>query len=92
VIVRIMGEGQYELDGPAVTRLEDLDATLSRALADQDEVAFEKALEAVLAEIRSSGRPLEPTTIVPSDLALPTEGSSLDEVRALLDQESSETA
>ena len=92
MIVRVLGEGQYELDGKAMARVESLDATLSQALAAGDEAWFSKALDALLAEIRSAGRLLDPATIVPSDLAVPTEETSMDEVRVLLAQETTESA
>ena len=84
MIVRVLDEGQYELDEAAVARVEALDATLSQALGAGDEAWFTKALVRLVTEIRSSGRRLDPATIVPSDMAVPAEGSSLEEVRALL--------
>lgn len=92
MIVRVLDEGQYELDEDAVARVEALDATLSQALSAGDEAWFTRALASLLAEIRSSGRRLDPATIVPSDMAVPSEGSSLEEVRALLGEGTPEHA
>lgn len=92
MIVRVLGEGQYELDAEPVERVEALDATLSQALAAGDEAWFAKALDSLLVEVRNSGRPVEPGTIVPSDLAVPAEGSTIAEVRALLDEDAPEKA
>lgn len=92
MIVRVLGEGQYELDAEHVERVEALDATLSQALAAGDEAWFAKALDSLLAEVRHNGRPVEPGTIVPSDLAVPAEGSTIAEVRALLDEDAPEKA
>lgn len=92
MIVRVLGEGQYELSSEQVERVEALDATLSQAVAAGDEAWFTKALDALLDEVRHGGRPLEPGTIVPSDLAVPSEGSTLAEVRALLDEGTPEKA
>ena len=89
MIVRVLGEGQYELTAEHAERIEGLDGTLSQAVAAGDEAWFTKALEALLAEVRS-GRPVDAATIVPSDLAVPAEGSSLAEVRALLDEDTDE--
>ncbi len=91
MIVRILGEGQFTLDEEAATRLSTLDADLDRAIAANDSPRFDKALHAALAEVRAHGRPLDPDSIVPSDLALPSEDSSLDEVRHLLESESAES-
>jgi hypothetical protein len=92
VIVRVLGEGQYELDDDAVARVEAHDAMLSQALAADDEAWFAKALATLLADIRESGRRLDPTAIVPSDMAVPPEGASLEEVRALLAEGAPETS
>ena len=91
MIVRVLGEGQYELTAAHADRIAGLDGTLSQAVAAGDEAWFTKALEALLAEVRS-GRPVDPGTIVPSDLAVPAEGSSLADVRALLDEDTPEKA
>lgn len=92
MIVRILGEGQYELDDAEMARVERLDATLSQALGAEDEAWFAKALDALVAEIRAGGRPLGPGTLVPSDLAVPADGSTIAEVRALLGDGSTESA
>lgn len=92
MIVRVLGEGQYELTPGQVERVEALDATLSQAVAGGDEAWFAKALDALLEEVRDRGRPLDPGTIVPSDLAVPHEGSTLAEVRSLLGEGTPEKA
>ena len=87
MIVRVLGEGQYELADDDVERIESLDATLSQALTTGDEDRFARALEALVRELRQRGRPLEPDQLVPSDLAIPPEGSTIAEVRSLLDED-----
>lgn len=89
MIVRILGEGQYELGDEAAVRVEKLDDDLGHALAANDPEWFDRALAAILAEVRESGTPVGESTFVPSDRALPPEGSSMDEVRELLSNDSS---
>ena len=84
MIVRIMGEGQLSLDDAAVDELNKLDATLEQAIDQNDGPAFEAALQALLAKARQVGKPLPLDAIEPSDLILPREGATLDEVRDLL--------
>jgi hypothetical protein len=91
MIVRILGEGQLELDEEATIRLDKLDDDLEHAIAANDPAWFDRALRTVLTEVRASGRPVDPTTIIPSDLALPGEGSSLQEVRELLESDHPES-
>lgn len=84
MIVRVLEEGQYEIDDANAETVERLDAVLGDALRSGDEETFSTAFSAVLEEVRSTGRLLDDTTIVPSDLALPHPGATLAEVQALL--------
>ena len=83
MIVRILGEGQYHLDDSAQDKLGPLDAELGAAVDRGDNTAFQAALDGALALVRA-GAPVPAETIEPSDLILPREGASLDEVRKLL--------
>ncbi len=67
-------------------RLDDneLDASLEEAVERQDEQAFETALHALLAKARELGTELPADTIEPSQLILPREGATIEEVRSLL--------
>jgi hypothetical protein len=79
-----MGEGQLRLDDAAVEELNRLDANLEAAVERNDEAAFEPALQALLDRARQVGTLLPADTIEPSDLILPREGATIDEVRELL--------
>jgi hypothetical protein len=83
VIVRILGEGQFRIDDAAAD-LNRLDTELEAAVNHNDEAAFATALDGLLAQVRTHGSPLPPDTLEPSDLILPHQDSSMDEVRKLL--------
>lgn len=84
MIIRIMGEGQLRVDEAAVDELNVLDASLEEAVERQDEPAFETALHALLAKARELGTELPADAIEPSQLILPREGATIEEVRGLL--------
>jgi hypothetical protein len=84
MIIRIMGEGQLKLDSSAVDELNKLDSDLEKAVEANDEAAFGSALQGLLAKARSLGVALPPDTIEPSELILPREDATIDEVRDLL--------
>ncbi|MHB1431055.1 MAG: PspA-associated protein PspAA [Streptosporangiaceae bacterium] len=84
MIVRIMGEGQLSLDDSAVGELNKLDTVLEAAIEQGDEAAFGIALGAILTRARELGTALPLDTIEPSDLILPRDGATIDEVRELL--------
>jgi hypothetical protein len=84
VIIRIMGEGQLRVDQAAVDVLNTLDTNLEAAVERQDEAAFEAALRALLTKARELGTELPADAIEPSELILPREGATIEEVRGLL--------
>ena len=87
MIVRILGEGQFLVDDVAAAELNQLDTSLESAVERGDEPAFKAALTGLLAQVRAQGSPLPPDTLEPSDLILPHQDSSMDEVRKLLTDE-----
>ncbi|WP_328678049.1 hypothetical protein OG905_27670 [Streptomyces sp. NBC_00322] len=87
MIMRILGEGQYEIADKHLTRLNELDSALQAAADAGDEAAFTAALSALLDAVRSRGTPLPDDRITPSDLVLPDGDTSLRQVRELLSGE-----
>jgi hypothetical protein len=84
VIVRILGEGQLQVDDSAAEELNDLDSKLEAAVEHDDEIGFRSALDALLRRIRSVGRPLPLGALAPSELIIPQEGATMAEVHKLL--------
>ena len=84
MIVRILGEGQLDVDDSALDRLNELDAAVEQAVAAGDETAFRTALAALLDGVRSVGRVHPPESLDESDLILPPSDATLEEVRELL--------
>ena len=84
MIVRILGEGQFSVDEAATIELNKLDTQLEAAVERDDEAAFTAALHGLLDKVRALGSPLASDTLEPSDLILPHQDSSMDEVRRLL--------
>ena len=87
MIVRISGEGQYSIDDAATAELNRLDSELEAAVNRNDEAAFTTALHGLLDQFRAQGSPLPSDTLEPSDLILPPEDASMDEVREMLTEE-----
>jgi len=87
MIVRILGEGQLEVDDAASAELNTLDAALEKAVTEGDEQAFRPALVALLSRVRALGTPLAEDVLEPSDSILPRADADLDEVRHMLTDE-----
>lgn len=87
MIVRILGEGQFEVPDDALDRLNEADDALVAAIEAGDEDAFRRCLTDLHAAVHEAGSPLPPDHLGPSDLALPADDATLAEVRDLLGDE-----
>jgi hypothetical protein len=84
VIVRILGEGQLEVDDSAAAELNELDARLEAACERGDEPAFQAALTALMNRVRAIGTSVDADVIKPSALILPYAGATMADVQKLL--------
>jgi hypothetical protein len=87
VIVRILGGGQLEVPESVHAELNQLDAALESAVEAGDEAGFRSALAALLTRVREVGTPTEADDLRPSELILPQEDATMDDVRKLLTDE-----
>ena len=84
MIVRILGEGQWEVDAEALAELNTLDDAVEAAVAAGDAARLQSTLSALLDEVRSAGTELPDADLHDSDLILPASDATLAEVRELL--------
>jgi hypothetical protein len=84
VIVRILGEGQWEVGDGDVSDLNELDAEVERAVAADDQAELSAALKRLLDEVRAKGSRLPDDDLEDSDLILPAADSTVADVRSLL--------
>ena len=87
MIVRIIGEGQLQLDASHLAELNRLDDALTEAVNADDDAGFAQRLTDLLGRVRSLGSPLPDDVLAESDVILPGPDSSLAEVRGLLGEE-----
>jgi hypothetical protein len=87
MIVRISGEGQFDLPEGHVDELNRLDDDLAKAVDAGDDAQFTAALDALLTSVRSAGQELPADWIGPSDLVLPSPDATIHEVREVLGDE-----
>jgi hypothetical protein len=84
VIVRILGEGQWELDAAHVNSLNSLDDQVESAVQAGDRETFAQSLSELLNAVRTAGARLPDDSLVDSELILPPSDATLEEVRDLL--------
>ena len=87
MIVRISGEGQFDVPDGHLHELNRLDDDLTKAVDAADEGGFKTALDALLTSVRSAGQELPADWIGPSDLVLPSPDATIHEVREVLGDE-----
>jgi len=84
VIIRIMGEGQFQVDDSHLTELNTLDDKLGDSIDSGDDDMFRAALVDLLAAVRRVASPVPDDELVDSDLVLPYAEAHVDEVKELL--------
>ena len=87
MIVRILGEGQWDLPEAHLEALNALDASVEQAIDAGDADTFSRGLVALLDVVRQQGTRLEDDSLVESELILPMSDATLEEVRAMLTEE-----
>jgi hypothetical protein len=84
MIVRILGEGQWDVADDQLDALNRLDAEVESAVEAGEQERFTVGLAALLDAVRAAGTPLPDDSLEDSDLILPPSDASIEEVRALL--------
>jgi hypothetical protein len=87
VIVRLMGEGQYRVEGGAVDRLNELDTRAQEALERDDEGELDRYLDEMAALLRRDGERVSDDELTGSDAIVPPSDLSLEETKQFFSKE-----
>lgn len=87
MIVRIMGEGQFDVPEDALDRLNELDSAVESAVANQDHDGFRAALADLLDGIRAVATQHPDDALDESDIIVPPADATLEQVRELLNDD-----
>jgi hypothetical protein len=87
LIIRVLHEGQYEVEGETLQVVDDLDKQIFEAVADGDRERYQQLFAQVLDTVRKQGKPLAIDDLRGSQLILPAPDSTFEEVRALFEQQ-----
>ena len=87
MIVRLMGEGQFEVDDEVGKGLNDLDEQASQAVEAGDEERLRQVLGRMAEAVRTNGARLPDEELGASDAIIPPDDLSLDEARRLFEEE-----
>jgi PspAA-like protein len=87
VIVRVMGEGQFRLEGDAVGRLNELDDRAQEALERDDESELDRYLEEMAALVKRDGERLPDDDLSPSEAIVPPSAMTLAETKKFFSEQ-----
>ena len=87
MIVRLMGEGQFEIDDEVAKGLNDLDEQAAQAVEQRDEERLAELLRRMGEAVRSNGTRIPDDDLSASEAIVPPEDLSLDEARLLFEDE-----
>jgi hypothetical protein len=87
VIVRLMGEGQFDVDDEVAKGLNDLDEQAAQALEAGDEDRLRQLLGRMADAVRTNGARVPDEHLDASDAIVPPDDLSLDEARRLFEDE-----
>jgi PspA-Associated protein len=87
VIVRLMGEGQFRLEGDALGRLNELDDRAQEALDRDDEAELDRYLDEMAGLVRREGEMVPDDEIVSSEAIVPPSDLSLDEAKQFFSEQ-----
>lgn len=87
MIVRLMGEGQFEVDDEVAKGLNDLDGQAEQALEAGDQERLSELLQRMAEVVRTNGARLPDDDLSPSEAIIPPDDLSLDEARELFEGE-----
>jgi hypothetical protein len=88
MIVRISGVGQYEVDDACVQKLNELDGKLTDSVHSNNEEEFHRHLHDIITLIEQNGKELGHDTVVPSDVIVPPDDTSIEEAKRFFHDDS----
>lgn len=87
MIVRILHEGQFEISDAALEELNRVDDQLVEAIASEDRARFAGLMERLHTLVLENSTRVPADQLRESDIILPADDASMDDVRALLSEE-----
>jgi hypothetical protein len=85
VIVRVMGEGQFEVDEEVAKGLNELDEQAEQALEAGDRVRLTELLQRMAEAVRTNGARVPDDDLSPSEAIVPPPDLTLEEAQELFE-------
>ena len=89
-IVRIMGQGQFRINGDTIKRINEIDDAIVQILQNEskaDDQEYRTKVAEIVQTIKSKGQKLEDKELVESDIIVPDTDISIDEAKKVFQGE-----
>ncbi|WCC80533.1 hypothetical protein O6R08_03220 [Cutibacterium equinum] len=86
MIIRIVGEGQWQVPDTEMDHLNIIDARVERAIEKTSQSELTEALSELVTTVRTVGTPIADDNIVDSDLIVPDVSATIEEVSVWLSE------
>ena len=89
-IVRIMGQGQFRINGDTVKTINEIDDAIVQILQNEskaDDQEYRAKVAEIVQTIKSKGQKLEDKELVESDIIVPGTDISIDEAKKVFQGE-----
>ncbi len=83
MIVRLMGEGQYEIDKKHFDELNRIDNNIVKLVTKGDDKAFKSEFKKLADYVHKFGKKMPDNVLKPSDLIIPPADLTVDEAREI---------
>lgn len=87
MIVRLMGEGQYELDKKHADELNRIDNNIVKIVNRGDEKAYKSEFRKLSDYVRKNGKKISYDVIKPSEIIIPPADLTLEEAKKIFEGE-----
>ncbi len=81
MIIRILGEGQFQLDDNLVDKVNKIDNKIVNHVSQGNRLEYARDLANLISTIKELAEPLDPVEILPSDIIIPPSDLSFEEAR-----------
>jgi len=83
MIVRIMGEGQYEVDNCLLDQLNIIDNRIVDHVSQGKQKEFREELEKLISTVKMKGKQLDLKAVITSDVIIPPKDLTLEEAKGI---------
>jgi hypothetical protein len=83
MIVRIMGEGQYEVDSCLLDQLNIIDNRIVDHVSQGKQKEFREELEKLISTVKMKGKQLDLKEVITSDVIIPPKDLTLEEAKGI---------